>query len=168
MRRLLSLVLAAVMLASVAVIAVGAVTADTAETGAQKATVTVTGFNNESSDTKTYAVGETFTVYTALNVSAISEDGINVIDGAQYYDGGALQLASPLKDDGISFADPASVFPVIKKEMMGNGGLPNEVRYNATIPNMNDGFKFLSDDSMLIVTQYTVLAHLNKNPKLFE
>ena len=63
MKRLLSLLLAVMMIASVAVVAASAASVDTAETAADKATITVTGFNNESSDTKTYRVGETFTVY---------------------------------------------------------------------------------------------------------
>lgn len=163
MKRLLSLLLAVMMIASVAVVAASAASVDTAETAADKATITVTGFNNESSDTKTYRVGETFTVYTALNMSRLYDNGmISSITARQDYDSSILELAEELKgvgDDAGVIKDTATIMPILNKgTAIANAGDLGAVQYNATTAAMTSPYQFVDDTTMLLVLRYKVIA----------
>lgn len=166
MRRFLSLVLAVVMVASVAVVSFSA-------TGSNVATVTINGFNG-GSVTKTYAVGDTITAYSYLNtkeicdaakVEAGDDFGIGSLDGKQTYTNSVLELADAYEPTEGDIEDVDSMFPVIKDFVVANGKWTvseddpalGEVYYNASKP-QHAGFKFNSDDTALIITHYTVKA----------
>ncbi len=151
MRKLVSLLLAIMMVVSVAAVAANAEGADTA-------TVTITGFNNESSDTKTYKVGETFTAYVALNTSRISEDGISALKATQNYDSSILELADAFSAQDGMVEDLEAMFPVCGKgSTIANAKTPGIIKYNSSTPNKS-GYKYDSDEAMLIVVNYTVKA----------
>lgn len=151
MRKFLSLVLAIMMVASLAVVGVSAADNDTA-------TVTITGFNNESSDTQTYKVGETFTAYVYLNASGLNTDGmIGALKCNQYYTNTVLALADEYDEkDGGMIVDLDSMFPITGDSTVANGMLADHISFNASKPSMTNAFKFNSDDSALIVSHYTV------------
>lgn len=151
MRKFLSLVLAIMMVASLAVVGVSAADNDTA-------TVTITGFNNESSDTKTYKVGETFTAYVYLNASGLNTNGmIGALKCNQYYTNSVLALADAYDEkDGGMIVDLDGMFPITGDSTVANGMLADHISFNASKPSMNNAFKFNSDDSALIISHYTV------------
>lgn len=151
MRKFLSLVLAIMMVASLAVVGVSAADNDTA-------TVTITGFNNESSDTQTYKVGETFTAYVYLNASGLNTDGmIGALKCNQYYTNTVLALADAYDEaDGGMIVDLDGMFPITGDSTVANGMLADHISFNASKPSMTNAFKFNSDDSALIISHYTV------------
>lgn len=151
MRKFLSLVLAIMMVASLAVVGVSAADNDTA-------TVTITGFNNESSDTQTYKVGETFTAYVYLNASGLNTDGmIGALKCNQYYTNTVLALADEYDEtDGGMIVDLDGMFPITGDSTVANGMLADHISFNASKPSMTNAFKFNSDDSALIISHYTV------------
>lgn len=149
MRKFLSLVLAILMVASLTVVGVSA-----EETAA---TVTITGFNNESSDTQTYKVGETFTAYVYLNASGLNTDGmIGALKAVQYYSKDVLELAEAYDAEDGMIEDLDTMFPITKGATVANGSLEDHISFNASTPSMVNAFKFNSDEAALIVARYTV------------
>ena len=170
MRKFLSLVLAIVMVASVAVVSISA-----ADSGV--ATVTLKGIDGKTVTTQTYAVGETFTATTYLNVSEIcnacstglaSPCGLGSINGTQYYTNSILTLADEYDPDEGDIIDTDAMFPVLKSNVVANGiwveskedSAKGAIYFNASTPNHGSGkgFKFASDESIMIVSHYTVKA----------
>ena len=162
MRKLLCLMLAVIMVVSVAVIAVNA--AQTAPTGAGTATVTIQSVKGDTV-TKTYAVGETFTTYTYLNASQINDGKIGSMNCSQFYTNSVLQLAEDYDPEWGDIFDVDNIFPVTKQATVASGHHTESeeyagmgaVYYNATTPGYN-GFKFNSDDTALIICRYKVKA----------
>ena len=170
MRKFLSLVLAIVMVASVAVVSISAA-------GSNVATVTLKGIDGKTVTTQTYAVGETFTATTYLNVSEIcnaystglaSPCGIGSLNGTQYYTNSVLALADEYDPEEGDIINTEAMFPVLKGVAVANGQWTTTMEdpdkgaiyFNASTPNMGSGkgFKFASDDSIMIVSHYTVKA----------
>ncbi len=155
MRKLLSILLAVVLVASVAVMAVGAADADTAADAAGTATVTLFDVKGESV-TQTYSVGETFTTYVYLNTAAIDPAGIGSMKGLQTYDSDILELKDAYNKEGL-VSKTTEMLPVCGSGAVANAGTLGLIQYNASIPGY-DGFQFNTDDALLIVTHYTVKA----------
>ena len=159
MRKFLSLVLAIMMVASVAVIAVSAADTDAAAAGAATATITLYNVKGESV-TQTYAVGETFTAYTYLNVSGTGDSKCASINGSQEFNTSVLELADAYDSDPESFDyglidDVTGMLPICGTGAIANAGHPGVVYYNASNAR---GFKYDSDNCALIITHYTVKA----------
>ena len=149
MRKILSFALAIVMVLSVAAVAFSA--AD------NTATVSLYGIDGKLSETKTYRVGETFEVTVYLNTSKIST--IASFKAEQSYDSSILTLADAYSASSGMISDLDAMFPVTKDQTVANGKLDGRISYNASTPNMDpDGFKFDSDNAVLIRSHYTVKA----------
>ena len=157
MRKLLSVLLAVLIVASVTVVSFSA-----AETGT--ATVTLKSVKGNTV-TKTYAVGETFTTYTYLNASQINSGKIGSLDGTQYYSNSVLELAEDYDPVEGDIFDVETVFPVTKTATVASGHWTESeekpgmgaVYFNATIASYS-GFKFDADDKALIICKYKVKA----------
>lgn len=161
MRKILSLMLAILMVVSVTVVAVSAADADAAATGAKTATVTLTSITGESV-TKTYAVGETFIAYTYLNAKNINEGRIGSLNCSQEYDPDVLEVAETYTKDVDDYdygllEDVDTIFPILKSATVGNAGWAGVVYYNASKA-AKSGFLFNTDTSPLVVLRYTVKA----------
>ena len=156
MRKLLSILLAVVLVASVAVMAVGAADVDDAAQAAGTATVTLYDIKGNTV-TKTYSVGETFTACVYLNTSSVSTAGIGSLKGQQTYDSSILELADAYDDADGMISDLSAMFPQCGSGAVANGKRVGGIYYNASTPGYN-GFKFNSDDSVLIISHYTVKA----------
>lgn len=155
MRKLLSLVLALVMIASLTVVAVSA--AD--NTGV--AVVTLKGLRGETV-TQTYAVGETFTAYTYLNASQLNEGRIGSLDGSLKYSADVLEVAEAYNTDEEDYdygliEDLTTVFPIIGNSTIANASYSGIIYYNASKAALS-GFKFDSDTSALSIVRYKVIA----------
>ena len=154
MRKILSLMLAILMVVSVTVIAASAA-------GAQTATVTLVSVKGNSV-TQTYAVGETFTAYTYLNASGCNDGKIGSLNGTQEYNSDVLEVAETYVTDVDDYdygmlEDVDTIFPILKSATVANAGETGYVYYNASIAS-KAGFKFTSDNSALVVLRYTVKA----------
>ncbi|MBQ9679572.1 MAG: hypothetical protein IJV48_02680 [Ruminococcus sp.] len=161
MRKILSLMLAILMVVSVTVVAANAADADAAATGVETATVTLTSVKGNSV-TQTYAVGETFTAYTYLNASNCNEGKIGSLNGSQEYTSSILEVAETYVTDVDDYdygllEDVDTIFPILKSATVGNAGIEGIVYYNASIPS-KAGFKFNADDRALVILRYTVKA----------
>ena len=155
MRKVLSVLLAILIIASVTVVSFSA--AD--DTGA--ATVTLKGLQGETV-TQTYAVGETFTAYTYMNAADYNEGKIGSLDGSLKYTSAVLEVAEPYNTDVEDYDyglidDLKTVFPIIGDSAVGNAGYPGVIYYNASKPALS-GFKFDSDTSSLSVVRFKVIA----------
>ena len=157
MRKLLSVLLAVLIVASVTVVSFSA-----AETGT--ATVTLKSVKGNTV-TKTYAVGETFTTYTYLNASQINSGKIGSLDGTQYYTNSVLELAEEYDPVEGDVYDVETIFPVTKTATVASGHWTESeekpgmgaVYFNATIASYS-GFKFDADNKALIICKYKVKA----------
>ena len=164
MRKFLSLLLALMMVASVAVVAVSAADTDAAGNAAtETATVTLYNIKGESV-TQTYAVGDTVTAYTYMNVSNLGEGSkkgkIASINGSQEFDPDILTLADAYDDDPDSYDyglidDVPAMLPVCGSGGIANAGHSGVIYYNASSPT---GFSYNTDTSAMIITHYTVTA----------
>ncbi|MBQ3266167.1 MAG: hypothetical protein IJH07_10370 [Ruminococcus sp.] len=156
MRKILSIMLAIVMIASVAVVSVSA--ADGV------ATVTLKSVTGEEV-TKTYAVGDTVTAYTYLNASEINDGKMGSINGTQFYSNAVLELADEYDPDEGDIADLDAMFPITKDATVASGNWTESeedpamgaVYFNASTASYA-GFVFNSDTSALIITNYKVKA----------
>lgn len=120
-----------------------------------KATVTIYGIDGNFA-TKTFNVGETFTVYTTFDASAAAANGmIASISASQTFTSSVLQAADAVDELGV-VTDNEAMFPILKDKAVAKieDGLN---KYNASTPNIGSGFKFDSDEALLIVTNYKVL-----------
>ena len=126
-KKLLSLLLALFMiLTAVAVMPPAAAAAD--ETPEEEtAVVTVTGLNGES-QSMTFQVGDTFTVYTMLNTSAIDEGRISSVHAIQSYNSEVLALADAYDEEEGEILDLNTMFPITKGDTVANGKLSGEIR----------------------------------------
>ncbi len=156
MRKFMSLVLALIMLFSVAAVASAAET-DASPAAAGKATVTLYDIFGNPQDVQEYNVGDTFTCTVFLNTSAIGT--IGSLKGNQTYTSSVLSLADAYSDvDGV-VSDNVTMFPVTKDQTVANGKLDGKIAYNASTPQMGEsGFHFDTDDSVLMCSHFTVTA----------
>ncbi|MEE3492598.1 MAG: hypothetical protein VZQ45_06335, partial [Ruminococcus sp.] len=119
------------------------------------ATITIYGLNGQS-ETRKFNKGDSFDVYTSLNVKKSGEDvQIAAASGEQTFTDSVLTLSSAIDDDQL-FTDTDTVFPVFGDKAMGRLRDAGLVQYNASTPGINNGFVFDSDDDLVIVTRYTV------------
>lgn len=162
MRKFLSVVLAVMIVASVAVVSFSAA-------GSGVATVTLKSVKGDTV-TKTYAVGDTITAYTYLNTTPINDGKIGALDGTQSFTTDVLELADAYDNEGsqdefdpdynIDYGmveDTDAMFPVIGGGTIANAGHPGFIYFNASTPAAG-GFKFNADGKALIITHYTVKA----------
>ena len=164
MRRLLCIVMAVLMVASLTVVAVNAADVNAAPAGAGTLKVTHKSAKGNDSVTKEYAVGETFTAYVYLNTSAIStESGVSSIKEEQSYDPDKLEVAEEYYDNPESpiygqVKNMSQVIPILSTaSSVVSVHTPGVVSCNGSKAGM-DGFPFFSDDSKLLVVRYTVKA----------
>ena len=120
-----------------------------------KATITIYGLNGQS-ETREFNVGDTFNVYTSLNVKKAGSDiQIASASGDQTFSDSVLTLTSDIDNEQL-FTNTYTVFPVFGDAAMGRLRGTGWVQYNASTPGINNGFIFDSNDDLVIVTNYTV------------
>ena len=147
MKKIISLLLAVLLVVSAAAIAVNA---------AGAAEITVAGTDGKT-ETKTFSVGDTFTVYTTL-YSAQFDGKIASLMGSQEYTDSVVALADELDDDGL-VKNTSDMFPVANNNnTLANGAIKGGIYFSASEPKESKAFVFDSNDSLLIVTKYTVTA----------
>lgn len=119
------------------------------------AEITVYGLDGKT-ETKTYNVGETFTVYTTLNLTKAADDAkMAGIDAKQTYTTSVLKSADTVDSQGVvpeSALD--EMFPILGSGVVAriaNG----TIYYNTSSLN---NYTFDSDNDILIQTKYTVTA----------
>ena len=120
------------------------------------AKVTIYGIDGKAT-TKTYSVGDNFTVYTTFDASKAAEDSmIGSISAYQSFTDSVVKSTDKVNNIGV-VTDLNSMFPIFKDKAVARitDGL---IKYNASTPNIGDGFKFENDKALLIVTNYTVVA----------
>jgi hypothetical protein len=147
MKRIISLFLAVMLIASLAAVAASA---------AGTAKVTVKGLDGKS-ETKTLNVGDNVIVYTYLDTSAVDEGKISAIKGEQTYDDTVLQFVGERDEDGL-VVDVDTIFPVAKDKSMGNAGISGIFHFTLSNPSMTKPFVFNGADTKLLVTTYKVIA----------
>lgn len=105
---------------------------------------------------KTFKVGDSFTVYTTLDLSKTTSNSmIANISASQTYTTGVLKNTNKVDEYGVGTED-TTMFPNLSNTVSKfTGGM---IRYNASKPQVNNGFKFDSANSVLIVSKYTVIA----------
>ena len=152
MKKIISMLL--VLALMITVLTVGM----TATAAADTATITIYAIDG-STEVKEFNVGDEFTVYTTLNVSASVPNGmVASVQGSQTYSTDVLALQDETSGQYGEFADVMKVFPVTGDATMANGAQAGKIVYNASTPSINNGFKFDTDHSLLIVTTYEVTA----------
>lgn len=152
MKKIISMLLVLAMV--ITVLTVGM----TATSAAETATITIYGLDG-TTEVKEVNVGDEFTVYSTLNVSASATDGrVGSVQGTQTYSSDVLSLVDEVSGQYGEFVDPVKVFPVTGETTMANGAQAGRIVYNASTPSTANGFKFDSDSSLLIVTTYKVTA----------
>ena len=120
-----------------------------------RATVTIYGLNGQS-ETREFNVGDTFNVYTSLNVKKAGSDiQIASASGDQTFSDPVLTLTSDIDNEQL-FTDTDTVFPVFGDAAMGRLRGTGWIQYNASTPSMTNAFVFDSNDDLVIVTNYTV------------
>ena len=120
-----------------------------------KAKVTVYGFDG-SKETKYYAVGETFTVYSTFDASQAAPNAmIASFDATQTFTTSVLQETDSVDSENIA-TNPASMFPVFGDKAMARIAR-GKIQYNASTPNIGNGFVF-KDNAVVIVSHYKVRA----------
>ena len=125
-----------------------------------RAVVTIYGFDGTSA-TRTYNIGDEFTVYTTFDpVQFNGIHGIASISAAQTFTGSVLQFTDEI-DEVEAVVDTEAMFPVFgnyataKITNIDGEGLN---KYNASIPGLNKGFVFDEENPLIIVTNYKVIA----------
>lgn len=147
MKKIISLLLAVMLVVSVAAIAAGA---------AGTAKVTVAGTDGKT-ETKTFNIGDTFTVYTTM-YSAQFDGKIASIMGSQEYTDSVVSLANELDEEGL-IANNKDMFPLTyASSTLANGAVKGGVYFSSSEPSSSKSFVFDSNDCLLIVTKYTVAA----------
>lgn len=150
MKKIISMLLVIAMM--ITVLTVGVATTGAAET----ATITIYGLDG-STQVKEIAVGEEFTVYTTLDVSASVSNGmIGGVQGTQTYSSDVLQLVDEVSGKYGDIVDLVRVFPVTGNSTIANGAQAGKIVYNAGSPSVANGFLFNTPYSKLIVTTYKV------------
>ena len=124
-------------------------------TPADKAVVTIYGIDG-TSKTKTYSVGDEFTVYTTFDASKCTAHGIASISASQTFTDSILQSTDEIDEYGV-VTDPTAMFPILGANTVAkiSEGLN---KYNNSTPNVGKGFVFDSETSILLITHYKVIA----------
>ncbi|HBE15978.1 MAG TPA: hypothetical protein DCY72_07040 [Ruminococcaceae bacterium] len=123
-----------------------------------KATVTIYGFDGNAK-TKTFNIGDEFTVYTTLNVPAAETAGVGAVDSWQYFSKDILQPMDEVDEDKV-VVDNETMFPILGNKATGSINTAKGVtKVNAASGGqVNKGFKFTNDEALLIVSRYKVTA----------
>lgn len=123
-----------------------------------KATVTIYGFDG-TSKTKTFNIGDEFTVYTTLNVPAAATAGVGAINSWQYFSKDILQPTDEVDEDNV-VVDNETMFPIMGEKTVSKIDTEAGVnKFNASSgAQINKGFKFTNDEALLIVSHYKVTA----------
>lgn len=108
-----------------------------------------------SVETKSFNIGDTFTVYTTLDVSSVNGGMMGSINGTQRYTSSVLQLTDTVDSDGY-ITNTAKVFPVMGDSAMASAKNAGTIKY---VGSSTSGFLFNSAKSQLIVTTYKVTAN---------
>ncbi len=129
--------------------------ATTAPSG--KATVTLVN-NGVQYESKTFNVGDTFTVYTILNTADIDSGKISSVAGSQKYTSSILALNDALDADSF-IEDTDKVFPILSEaNIIGNAADTGVLHYSGSNANKNKPYVFNSNTCKLAVTSYKVTA----------
>lgn len=152
MKKIISLLLAIMLVASVAVVSFGA---------EGTATVTVTSMDGKT-ETKTFNVGDTFTVYTTLNTSGATGEGtIASVDGWEKYNNSVLEIVDAVDSDGL-IQDNDTVFPIARDKAMGNtkptSGEKDSFYFTMSEASTKKPLVFNADNCKLVVLTYKVIA----------
>ena len=159
MKKIISLLLVLAMMITVLTVGI------TATNAAETATITIYGLDG-TTEVKEFNVGDEFTVYTTLDVSASVTGGkVGSVQGTQTYTASVLSLVDEISGQYGEFADLVKVFPVTGDLTMANGAQEGKIVYNASKPAVGEGFTFDSASSQLIVTTYKVNAAGNAEVK---
>ncbi len=123
-----------------------------------KATVTIYGFDG-TSKTKTFIIGDEFTVYTTLNVPAAATAGVGGVNSWQYFSKDILQPMDEVDEDNV-VVDNEAMFPIMGDKTVSKIDTVEGVnKFNASSGGqVNKGFKFTNDEALLIVSRYKVTA----------
>ncbi|MBQ9247952.1 MAG: dockerin type I repeat-containing protein [Ruminococcus sp.] len=120
-----------------------------------KLKVTIVNPDN-TMESKEFSVGDTFTVYTTLDVTSSSANGqVACLEGTQTFAANKLQLTDATTGTYHEFSNKTAVFPVLGNEAVASA-VNGTISFNASKPAVNNAFKF--DGSKLIVTNYKVTA----------
>ena len=112
-----------------------------------------------SSETLEFSIGDTFTVYTLLNIKGSIDSGMAAaVQASQKYTSSVLELNDAVDAEG-KITDTAKVFPVLGSGTLSNTKTAGIIKYSASTPYIDDGFRFDTDDSQLITTTYKVKAN---------
>ena len=148
MKKIISIMMVMAMLLTM--LTVGIATTSAAET----ATVTIYGLDG-TTEVKEFNVGDEFTVYTTLDVSASVINGqVGSVQGSQTYSADKLSLVDEISGQYGEFVDIVKVFPVTGEATMAGAAVAGKITYNATTPSTTDGFLFDSPSALLMVTTY--------------
>ena len=159
MKKFISILMVLAMLATL--LTVGITTTSAADT----ATVTIYGLDG-TTEVREFDVGDTFTVYTTLDVSSSVPDGkIGSVQGTQTYTSDVLSLFDEISGQYGEFVDPVKVFPITGEVTVANGAQAGKIVYNASKLSSDSAFIFDSPSSQLIVTTYYVKSAGNAEIK---
>ena len=123
---------------------------------ADKAVITIVGFDG-STEVKTFDIGDEFTVYTTLDVSQAIENSMIAAISAQQTFPSDLLTCNATVDQYSVIKNTAEMFPIIGTDITAKLE-EGVIRYNASTPYIGDGYVFDSEDSLMIVSKYTVTA----------
>ena len=144
MKKIISLLLVLAMMITVLTVGI------TATNAAETATITIYGLDG-TTEVKEFNVGDEFTVYTTLDVSASVTGGkVGSVQGTQTYTSSVLSLVDEISGQYGEFVDPVKVFPVTGDLTMANGAQDGKIVYNASKSAVGEGFAFDSASSQLI------------------
>ena len=179
MKRIIAVLLTLLILASLTTASFAAADAETADTGAGKITVTLLDITHDNRyaypETRTFNVGDTFSVYTFLDVSASTNKSIAAISGTQFFDSDKLELDAFVEeiDDYIYIGEEEypEMYPIIgngscvtgvvynKHSGRANlGGLDASVGINVSTPAINQGFWFNNRNCIFSKYTYRVIG----------
>ena len=132
-------------------------TAPETQPASDKAVVTLYALDG-TFETKTFDIGDEFTVYTMLNSSANDDGKISTVAGEQYYTKEILQRMDALDDEDL-IDDVETVFPILSQaNVIGNGMDEGALYFSGSNASKKKPYMFDSDSSKLVVTQYKVTA----------
>ena len=109
----------------------------------------------EKISTKAFNVGDTFTVFTSLDLAEINGGNVASFAGTQTFDPSVLSLADEMDEYGM-IINSAEMLPVAGSFAMAAYDGEGTLKFNASNPSLNDGFVFNSPDSYLLISTYIV------------
>lgn len=151
MKKVLALFLALALIASVFSVAASAETVS-----GDSAVVNLYTFGVKTYS-KTFSVGDVFTVYTSLDLAGINDGNVSGFAGSQTFDPSVLSLIDETDEYGL-IKDASAMLPVAGSFGMAGYNGSDTLKFNASNPALNDGLKFNSPDSYLVISTYTVIA----------